>query len=340
MSHDYQYVLERLDTAAKTIFDSDARVHAVGIGGSSSGYHYQAIRNTTKVVAYSVRISHVPSIDSIPVAFSDAFADAESLFRVPHSGVVPLVTTSIPEQQTRRPLVCGLQIENYDDDVRTGEIAKGYIVIGTLGCFVRLQAGATAILSNNHVVAGENRGAKNVDRITQASGDPATNPAAEVAILTDFVKLLGSPPGASVATGTVVWNDVDAGVASVGQGIVANQTFLRRRKVAGPSGTGVVALGDDVYKIGRTTGLTYGKVVSIATIVGPIAYGPIHVWFRNSFTIEGVDGATFSDHGDSGSAILRKGTGEVLGLLYAGNGSQTFACPIGAVLSSLGATVL
>jgi len=45
--------------------------------------------------------------------------------------------------------VCGLQIENADDDQRTGVVAGGHIIVGTLGCFVRLAAGGLAILSNN-----------------------------------------------------------------------------------------------------------------------------------------------------------------------------------------------
>jgi hypothetical protein len=43
----------------------------------------------------------------------------------------------------------------------------------------------------------------------------------------------------------------------------------------------------------------------------------------------------FSDHGDSGSAILLD-SGEVVGLLYAGNGQRTYACPIDAVLQAFG----
>ncbi|MGH7170870.1 MAG: hypothetical protein ACRELG_11375 [Gemmataceae bacterium] len=41
---------------------------------------------------------------------------------------------------------------------------------------------------------------------------------------------------------------------------------------------------------------------------------------------------------DSGSAIVST-TGEVLGLLYAGNGTQTYACPIQSVLATLNCTL-
>jgi hypothetical protein len=45
-------------------------------------------------------------------------------------------------------------------------------------------------------------------------------------------------------------------------------------------------------------------------------------------------GTHFSDHGDSGSAILST-TGEVLGLLFVGNGTHTYACPIQTILPAL-----
>jgi hypothetical protein len=84
----------------------------------------------------------------------------------------------------------------------------------------------------------------------------------------------------------------------------------------------------------RTTGLTFGTVTDVATVVGPVAYAPGECWFRRSIVVEGVDGTLFSDHGDSGSAVLTS-TGQLIGLLYAGNGQQTYICPIDEVLRSL-----
>jgi hypothetical protein len=40
-------------------------------------------------------------------------------------------------------------------------------------------------------------------------------------------------------------------------------------------------------------------------IVGPIPYAPGQCWFRNGLVVEGLNGTMFSDHGDSGSAIVR-----------------------------------
>lgn len=94
-----------------------------------------------------------------------------------------------------------------------------------------------------------------------------------------------------------------------------------------------------MHKVGRTTGLTYGVVKQVGVVVGPVAYDTGGCWFRRSFVVEGLDGAAFPDRGDSGSAIVRSSDGMVLGLLYAGNGTQTYACPIGAALSRFGCSI-
>ena len=59
--------------------------------------------------------------------------------------------------------------------------------------------------------------------------------------------------------------------------------------------------------------------------------------FSDQIAIRGLNGRRFSDAGDSGSAILERATGEVVGLLFAGatNGSLTFANHIADVLAAL-----
>jgi hypothetical protein len=99
----------------------------------------------------------------------------------------------------------------------------------------------------------------------------------------------------------------------------------------------IVSVTADI-KVGRTTGLTHGSITAVGVVTGPIPYDPGPCWFQGQFEIEGENGTLFSDHGDSGSAIVST-TGEVIGLLYAGNGTQTYACPIQAVLTALNCTL-
>jgi hypothetical protein len=79
-------------------------------------------------------------------------------------------------------------------------------------------------------------------------------------------------------------------------------------------------------------------VTQVGAVVGPVPYDHGQCWFRQTIVIEGRNGTTFSDHGDSGSAIVRDGT--VVGLLFAGNGTQTYACDITNVLAALNCQVV
>jgi len=212
------------------------------------------------------------------------------------------------------------------------------MIVGTLGCFVKLQGGDTSMLSNNHVVAGENRGQRGKDAILQ-QGAGARTSALHAAELTEFIDLKDSPPGAIPAMSNVIWNDVDAGVAQLRSKVRHRQAYLPARTAASPMGHDTAQLGDKVHKVGRTTGLTYGEITQIAVQVGPIDYSlPGPCWFRDCMLIEGLNGTTFADHGDSGSAIVRD-DGKVLGLLFAGTDSQTYACGIDNVLSQLNCTI-
>src|SRR5207253_1294999 len=168
----------------------------------------------------------------------------------------------VPEQQMQRPLVCGLQVQNVDDDNRqrkAGQLGPGFLIVGTLGCFVNLASGKPAGLSNNHVFAGENRAQKGKDRILQP-GNLAFTGNEHIATLTDFVTLTPSPPNARPAAGNVVFNDVDAAVAELNDKIGFSQSYLPSRNQPNPQGTAVARVGDRVFKVGRTTGLTHGTI--------------------------------------------------------------------------------
>ncbi|MBY0232658.1 MAG: S1 family peptidase [Gemmataceae bacterium] len=203
---------------------------------------------------------------------------------------------------------------------------------------MKLTAGAVAILSNNHVLAGENRGKKGTGRILHP-GSGSFTAAQHVATLTDFVALKPSPPAARPALGNVVFNAVDAAVATLKTGVPFTQAYLPARHLPHPTGTAPARVGDHVFKVGRTTGLTRGTVTAIGAVVGPIPYDPGNCWFSQQIEIKGDNGTMFSDHGDSGSLILRA-SGDVVGLLYAGNGTHTYACPIDAVLAALSCTLV
>jgi hypothetical protein len=327
----------RVEETAGKLFDLDRRVHSVGVALASNGKPcYRAVRNVKKIVAQiapvpKLSVKAAAGISPFPVVFVDAQDDAKALFKLPFAAFAA-AGAMVPEQQVQRPLVCGLQIQNFDDDTRQGIFSQGFIIVGSIGCFVKKNGKGPFILSNNHVVAGENRGQTN-DRILQ-SGSTAFQNNELVAKLTKFVKIKFSPAGASVAAGNVMFNDIDAGIARVGAGIAASNRYLPGRTAARPKKFGTANPNDIVSKVGRTTGQRKGRITSLATIVGPVEYDGKPAWFRNSIEIEGLDGVQFSDHGDSGSGIVNA-KGELIGLLYAGNGTQTYACPIDKVVAEL-----
>lgn len=328
--------LAKVELAAGQIFDADQSVRSVGVGKSADGYGFVAVRNILAPVPFKAKLGggNLPTlIDGISVEYTNSRMDPVNFARVPHTGPAsPGIGSVISEQQSHSMLVCGLQIQNFDNDVRSGDIGRGYIVIGTLGCFVQVNGGI-GILSNNHVVAGENQGVIGTDRILQP-GSSAFSASSHVATLSGFVGLKVSPANSSIAAGTVVLNDIDAGIADLQPGIGWSQSYLPGRAVAAPHGVANPTVGDRVHKVGRTTGLTFGTVKQIGVVVGPIDYEPGPCWFRQCIVIEGDNGTTFSDHGDSGSAIVRD-DGTVIGLLYAGNGTQTYACSISNVMQAL-----
>ena len=328
-----------LSKAVEDLFDADPQIQAVGIARHEGAFGFKAIKNAAKILPSSGRSAahRMPrTIKSVPVTIETVTAD------ISHQGPIahPLAASFIPEQNSQTPLVCGLQIQNVDDDTRqraAGKLGANLIVIGTLGCFVVQGDGKTAILSNNHVLAGENRGLNGQDRILHP-GSLAFVAIQHVATLTNFVALVPSPNNARPALGNVHFNDVDAAIATLEDTVAFSQSYLPSRGLPSPHGIAAAKVGDRVFKVGRTTGLTNGTITAIGTVVGPIPYDPGPCWFHQQIEIVGDHGTMFSDHGDSGSAIVST-TGEVIGLLYAGNGTQTYACPIQAVLTALNCTL-
>ena len=230
-------------------------------------------------------------------------------------------------QQNTRPLLIGASVGHVD------------ITAGTLGAFV-IRGKATYLLSNNHVLANEDR-ARAADWILQrAAYDGGRQPSERVARLRFWIKLKKS--GANVA---------DAALAEVEKNVPYDASRLRGliggldRKL-----TGVAAApmdeGDAVYKVGRTTGPTAGRVTAFELDNVVVNYDSGNLRFDNQVEIEGAGRASFSDGGDSGSLIVSADF-KAVALLFAGGDSGgsnglglTYANPIDQVLSSLKATLL
>ncbi len=203
------------------------------------------------------------------------------------------------------------------------------VTAGTLGTLVKVRTGGRErIVSNNHVLADENRAARGDPILQPAAADGGRRKRDVVARLDRFVKLRrrGS-------------NTVDAALAVLEAGLsyVGHPEPL---SVDWPPKDPEKLLGRTVYKIGRTTGLTEGRISAFEIDGLLVEYDTGTYLFDGQLEIEPLDPWTpFSLGGDSGSIIVDK-AGEVVGLLFAGNDADTtYANPFGAVLEAFGASL-
>ena len=207
---------------------------------------------------------------------------------------------------------------------------------GTLGLGMRgygRHADRTFILSNNHVLANENRARIGDPVIQPGSLDGGTAPEDAIGELFDFVPLRfhdwtsnSSPPV----------NKVDAACALVTRfGDFTREIFW----VGYPQGwhdrdsveKAVASWESKVQKTGRTTGYTQGEITAV-NYDGWVSYDSGSAYFEDQMLISP---GSFSDAGDSGSCIVDMHE-RIVGLLFAGGATHTIANYIEDVWSLLG----
>ena len=199
------------------------------------------------------------------------------------------------------------------------------ITAGTLGVFVVLEDGATAMLSNNHVLANENL-AKIGDPILQPGPLDGGTTSDQVARLSAFARLSRRRR-----------NSIDAAVAKIEDG--ARLNYRNIPGIGRLAGQGELPeIGDVVRKTGRTTGTRDGRVTAIELDNLVVGYDIGDIIFDGQIEIEGTGSQAFSDGGDSGSLIVDRDRLAVA-LLFAGSNQGgkngrglTYANPIDAVL--------
>lgn len=233
-----------------------------------------------------------------------------------------VVKRSAPFFQARqRPLLIGVSVSHFE------------VTAGTLGAFVRADGDDLHLLSNNHVLADENRGSPGDAILQPGTADGGRRPQDEVAALSTFVQLEKS------AT-----NIVDAALGRLAGGVDFDAATLLDVGALAP-----VALpaseASSVEKLGRTTGHTAGRVTAFELDGVEVAYDAFpSLRFDDQIEIEGTGAGPFSQGGDSGSLIFSAGDRRAVALLFAGGEEGgvdvTYANPIGTVLNSLGARLV
>jgi hypothetical protein len=194
-----------------------------------------------------------------------------------------------------------------------------FVMGGTFGALVKTST-KVYILSNNHVLADENRLPIGSPIFQPALLDHGRIASDQIAELSRFGKLKANR-----------FNKIDAALAKpLNRNLVGNAVL----HIGAPNGTVEAALDMSVHKFGRTTSYTVGTIISIDTDV-TVEYETADYTFENQIIIRGSNGAMFSDHGDSGSLIMERGTNAAVGLLFGGGPDHTIANHIVKVLRAL-----
>jgi hypothetical protein len=204
------------------------------------------------------------------------------------------------------------------------------ITAGTVGAFVRINGdGAPRLLSNNHVLADENRGTPGDEILQPGRVDGGRSGADRIGGLERFVAL--ERDGV---------NEVDAALAVLDAGIGVDPEIEGIGRVASLASIEDV---EAVVKVGRTTGRTEGNVSAIEVDNVVVEYSAGTLRFDNQVEISGTARGPFSQGGDSGSMIVAGGAPEAVALLFAGSDQGgpdgfgvTFGNPMAVVFERLG----
>lgn len=249
------------------------------------------------------------------------------------TGLLVLADSGAQHQtEQARPIQLGTSggSKEHIDTTSNGSFCCG----GTLGGLVEAVGGGTQyVLSNNHVLARVNRFVPGEDVVQPGLIDTKPNVCVKkdgdiVADLSAFVLIDFDNT-----------NVVDAAIAQVRPGAVANDGSIID---IGPLSADTLAPSVDlkVKKSGRTSGLTTGRVASVAATVN-VTYGlecggpnTDTATFINQFLVRP---GKFSAGGDSGSLIVEDiaTNPRAVGLLFAGSRLFTIGNPINDVLSQL-----
>ncbi len=241
-----------------------------------------------------------------------------------------------------------------------GGVSLGHykITAGTFGAVVRDRAtGDRLLLSNNHVLANSNDAAPGDSILQPGPADGGRDGPDTIARLERFCPIQFSvEPGScgvaqaiadisnalaglvgsqhrleSIRANPQAANTVDAAVARPLDGRDILDEIL---EIGTVSGTVAAALGMQVRKSGRTTGLTTGEITVLDATVS-VSYGPGRlVTFENQ-----IIAGPMSQGGDSGSLVVAADSLQAVGLLFAGSDQSTIFNPIQMVLDCLGVDI-
>jgi len=210
-----------------------------------------------------------------------------------------------PRRRTR-PLLGGISVSHKD------------VTAGTIGGVFIDKRKKVVILSNNHVLANSNN-AKAGDPIYQpGTADSKRTPANIVGYLKAYLPLRNN-------------TNQDSAIAVIKSGYLRNQI----NRIGAAKGFARAKRALKVMKSGRTTGLTYGRVLA--------TNGTFRVWYSDtkSYILKQCIVTTcMCDGGDSGSLLLNRKNRRIVGLLFAGSNSFSLHNHIAPIVKKYGLKLL
>lgn len=239
-----------------------------------------------------------------------------------------LVALSIDKKMKHRPMPHGVSIGHKD------------ITAGTAGALaIDKESGKKCTLSNNHVLANENKAKIGDEILQQGPLDGGRIPGNVIETLTRFVPLYFEKytcPYRRTAVDLMRFlrilqlqvNDVDAAIATP---LKEDDILAEIVGIGKPKGVKTAEIGMKCQKSGRTTCHTTGGKVIDTNFTGRVSYSRGDALFRDQILIE-KEG--FSAGGDSGSLILDLDK-YAIALLFAGSETHTIGNPISKVQTLL-----
>lgn len=291
--------------SAESGTDTHGFENIVGVGISEKivGSDLTALHCVTVYVAAKVALDQVLEAARVPSEIGGVPTDVVAIGEI----------HAFPYKGRYRPVPGGVSVGHYK------------ITAGTVGCLVR-KGNQLFVLSNNHVLANENKGTIGDPIVQPGPYDGGTVPKDVIAKLSAFIPIKFNGPV----------NKVDCAIAQTSPTLVTPLD-----KCYGKIGLPPVPcqLNLLVRKCGRTTQFTRGRITDCNATV-KVGYSAGWALFQNQMIIQSLTAVPFSQGGDSGSLIVTDVGNRPVGLLFAGSTTHTIANPIQAVLTALGVTIV
>ena len=300
-------------------------------------------RNTPRLMA-------MPGVVGTAVGLNPAGRAVVKVFtEKPEIGGVPATIDDVPVQVE----VTGLIYARSDPTTRRRPAPVGFsvghpdITAGTIGGRVVDALGNVYVLSNNHVLANANGAQLGDPALQPGPVDGGTDPADRIGTLFAFepLNLAWSQYGVDPPS-----NWMDAAIAQSTTALLSNSTAEDGYGVpsstiyADANGDGFIddrglLLGVGVQKFGRTTKLTQGRITGVNATID-VCYDIFCFTMGRFHDQVAICCSGFSDGGDSGSLIVSAdGNKNPIALLFAGDGTSTYANRIDLVLDRFDVTM-